>query len=538
VILIDRISVRAKLWVLGASLIGIAVLLWAGGFWIAQRLAGQAEHMAGTLQEVSKAGDLARLTEIDFKKQVQEWKDMLLRGQDPEQMRSHRQAFEADEKLVDEHLATLKLALNGLGLATSQETDRVLAEHRTLGGKYRAALATWKDGDPLAYRAVDAQLKGIDRPMTAAVRTLGESTFQQSGAAALRERARIQATIRWSNLLNGLLLAAAIALAVGIVQQISTRIRLCLGEVTQGISRMVAGDFSREVGIHSQDELGRMAEEFNHLQGNFQDLFSQLRDASAQVASGSTELSATAGEVAQTAQEIAHFSETQRAATEHTAAAVTQFSGAIQEVAGSVRTSNVRIEAMVQSADEGARKGAATVAAMQGIHGNAKAISNILMVITEIANQTNLLSLNAAIEAAKAGEHGRGFAVVAEEVRKLAERSAAAAEETLALIGQTHKAMEAGLATVTGTETALKALQQDIQVVAGLSRQIGHASAEQHRTSEELARQTDESFAATQRSAAASHQLNATVEEVNKTAGHLARISEGLAASLARFKTA
>ncbi len=537
-ILIDNISMRAKLWVLGASLIAISVLLWAGGFGFARHQAGQAAHMTETLQEVSRAGDLARLTEIDFKKQVQEWKDMLLRGQDPEQMSSHRKAFEADEKLVDAHLAALKQALHGLGLTTDQAADRVLAEHQALGTKYRAALATWKAGDPLAYRAVDAQLKGIDRPMTAAVRDLGESTFQLSGAIALRERAGIQATIRWSNLLNGLLLVVALALAVGIVQQISARIRLSLGEVTEGISRMVAGDFSREVGVHSQDELGRMAGEFNHLLGNFQDLFRQLRDASAQVASGSTELSATAGEVAQTAQEIARFSETQRAATEHTAAAVTQFSGAIQDVAGSVRTSNARIEAMLQAAEAGAQKGAATVAAMQGIHQNAQAISRILMVITDIANQTNLLSLNAAIEAAKAGEHGPGFAVVAEEVRKLAERSAAAAEETLGLIGKTHKAMEAGLATVAGTETALKSLQQDIQVVAGLSRHIGQASAEQHRTSEELARQTDESSAATQRSAAASHELNATVEEVHRTAGHLARISEGLAASLARFKTA
>jgi len=193
---------------------------------------------------------------------------------------------------------------------------------------------------------------------------------------------------------------------------------------------------------------------------------------------------------------------------------------------------------MVQSADEGARKGAATVAAMAVINDNAKQIANILMVITEIANQTNLLSLNAAIEAAKAGDQGKGFAVVAEEVRKLAERSAAAASQIVTLIGQSRTAMQEGLATVAGTEAALKDLRRDIQVVADLSRGIGVASEQQQRTSEDLAQRTEASAAATERSAAASHELTATVEEVNKTADYLARIADELAASLARFKTA
>jgi methyl-accepting chemotaxis protein len=535
--LLDRISVRAKLWVLGGSLIFIAVCLWAGGFYFTVRLADQATRMRTILQEVAKAGDLARQSQIEFKNQVQQWKDMLIRGQNPVEMADHRSGFEQREKLVDEKLAALRQALAGLGTTTVQVVDQALAEHQSLGRKYRAALATWKAGDPLAYRAVDGQLKGVDRPMGESLQTLAETTFLQSRLIELREQAAIKSTIRWNTLFNGILLAAGIVLAALIAQTITARIRRSLLEVSHGIGRMVAGDFSLGVQVHSLDELGVMAGDFNRLQTSFQELFGQLRDASAQVASGSTELSATAGEVAQTAEEIARFSETQRASAEHTAAAVTQFSRSIQEVTGHVRTSNSRIGTMVESAGDGARKGAATVAAMEVINGNAKDIAGILSVITEIANQTNLLSLNAAIEAAKAGEQGKGFAVVAEEVRKLAERSAAAAREIDALIGQTHTAMGEGMATVAGTEASLKVLQQDIQVVAGISRDIGVASEEQHRTSEELARRAEESTRATERSAAASHQLTATVEEVNKTAGHLAHIADELASSLARFKT-
>jgi methyl-accepting chemotaxis protein-1 (serine sensor receptor) len=534
---LDRISVGAKLKVLAGSLVFIALCLWGCGFWFTRRLAAGAEGMRTALEQVARAGDQTRLAQIAFKDQVQQWKDLLLRGHDPEARAGHRRGFEDKERQVDEELAALRATLAAFQPGLQPAVDRALDQHRALGERYRAALAAWKPGDALAHRTLDGRVKGVDKPMAAAIQALAEGVFLEVRQVELRERAAMAATARWNALANGALLAAGIVLATLASGIIARRILGGLGTVTAGIERMAAGDFSQDVPVRSRDELGRMAADFNRLRAVLRELLAQLRAAGDQVASGSAELGATAGEVAQTAQEVARLSEDQRAGAEETAAAVQEFSGSTREVAGHAQVSGQRLAAMVEAAADGARKGEATVAAMELISRTSADIAGVLGVITEIANQTSLLSLNAAIEAAKAGDQGKGFAVVAGQVRQLAERSAAATSQIAALVAKTRRAMDEGQATVAGTDAALRGLGRDIQAVAGLAREIGAAAEEQDRTAQDLARRTEAASAATGRSAAASQQLTATVDEVNRTADHLARIAEQLAASLARFRT-
>ena len=534
--LLDRISVRAKLWLLAGSLMLISTILWGAGYWLAHRLAVQAEGQAATLLQVARAGDLARQAQNDFKSQVQEWKDILVRGHDPAQMTKYRAGFEKSEKAVVDDFASLKAALTELGIATD-EVDATLREHRALGERYRGALATWKDGDPLAYRAVDTQLKGIDRPMNAAMGAMAVKTFAEAKAIEARERARMADLVRFGGIFKTALLVVGMLFAFLFARAILGRILRAMREVTEGMERMVAGDFTQGVEVRSEDELGQMAKDFNAMLTRFQDLFRQLRDASSRVASGSTELSATAGEVARASGEIARFAENQRRTSELTAAAMTEFAASIQQVSGNVRSSQSRTEAMVKAAAEGARQGGATVAAMQAIRQATNDMVKAVKVIQDLARQTNLLALNAAIESAKAGAHGKGFGVVAEEVRKLAEHSAVAAKQIGDLIHQTEEAMETGLHTVEATDATLRLIQEDISAVVSSAREIGAATEEQSRTSTDVARQVEESAQATERSAAASAELAQTVEEVNRTSEYLANLAEELSASLARFKT-
>ena len=533
---LDRISVRAKLWLLAGSLMVAAIILGLASFYVAHRLADQSSSLAATMGKVAKAGDMARVAQNDFKKQVQEWKDILVRGHDPAQMAKYKTAFDKSEKEVQDDFAKLKVQMQDLGIPT-EALDKAQQEHQKLGAKYREALATWKDKDPLAYRSVDGQLKGIDRPMNEAIGALAEHTFTESKRIEEREKTAMADLVRLGTIINGTILAASLVLGFIIATAVMGRIQRSLKDVSEGMARMVAGDFSRGVDVRSADELGQMAKNFNSMVKRFQELFGQLRDASTRVASGSTELSATAGEVARATGEIAQFSEGQRRDTELTATAMTQFSASIQVVAENVRNSHVRTETMVKAAAEGATQGGATVKAMQAIRQATQEMVKAVKVIQDLARQTNLLALNAAIESAKAGVHGKGFAVVAEEVRKLAEHSAGAAKQIGDLINQTEEAMQEGIRTVEATDATIRTIQENITAVVSDSQEIGAATEQQARTSDEVARQVEESAASTERSAAASTELAHTVEEVNRTAEYLANIAEELSTALAKFKT-
>ena len=291
-------------------------------------------------------------------------------------------------------------------------------------------------------------------------------------------------------------LVVAITLGLTITRSITRPVLLGVGFA----EAVAAGDLTRELAISQKDEIGQLAAALNSM-------VRRLRETVGKVQSTSDNVAARAQVLSGNASEMSQGSTAQASAAEEASSAMEEMSANIRQSADNAgQTERIAVQS-AGDAQEGGRAVEETVAAMKEIAGK-------ISIIEEIARQTNLLALNAAIEAARAGEHGKGFAVVASEVRKLAERSQAAAAE----IGKLS------INSVRVAETAgqmLARMVPDIQRTADLVQEISAASREQETGVEQVNQAIQQLNQVTQQNAAASEEMTATSNELSSLAGRL-----------------
>jgi methyl-accepting chemotaxis protein len=429
--------------------------------------------------------NLARSAQLDFKKQVQEWKDTLLRGNDPELFKKYSDQFAQREATVDADLASLQKLFAGAGVDTKL-VDQSLSEHQKLGAQYRTALKAYDSTNAASCFVVDKLVKGIDRPATDAIDAIVTQVqqFEADTTKATEEQfhkttARIQFLV-----VLGLLSGVVFAVGFGWV-------------LIRSLSRQLFG------------------------------LAENLGETSREVA-------AAASQVSTTSQSLAQGSGEQAAAIEETSASLEELSSMTRRNAENSQKANELSKQTRVAADKGAEDMQAMSAAMQAIKTSSDDIAKIIKTIDEIAFQTNILALNAAVEAARAGEAGMGFAVVADEVRNLAQRSAQAAKETAAKIEGAISKTSQGVTlsdkvshTLTDIVTKARQVDELAAEVASASREQTQGITQINSAVAQMDKVTQNNAASAEESAAAAEELNAQAEVMKQSVGELMKLVGG-----------
>jgi methyl-accepting chemotaxis protein len=317
------------------------------------------------------------------------------------------------------------------------------------------------------------------------------------------------------------------------------------------ISRDIAkgeGDLTKRVPAEGNDEIAHMGKYFNEFIEKLQQMIKKVAHVTDKVASASVELSATA-------EEISKGTDTLTSRASQTAAAVEEMNATVGQVAQNSGKAASLAQDTVKTAQEGGTVVSSTISGMQqlseAVSNSATIISDlgkssdqigeIVRTIEDIADQTNLLALNAAIEAARAGEQGRGFAVVADEVRKLAERTTKATKEIGDMIRQiqhdTRGAVDsmqqgtqkvtAGVDLVNKTGEALSQIVRMVSESADMIRQIAVASEQQSVATQQIASDIENVAKVTKESSSGAHESAKASQDLSQLAVELQGIVGG-----------
>lgn len=416
-----RVSLRRQILALG---IGSTLMVGAVALIALLALGRQVSQYEYLLDNDVAAALEADKVVLGFKRQVQEWKNVLLRGHDPAQLDKYWQRFEEHQRNIQ--TSARELAMRDIPREAKDKIQRFQAEHQAMFSKYSSGKQAFISAG-FDHKAGDRAVSGIDRQPTKDL----EQASELITASVKRRQAELTDATQSVFVMAAVCLTLLMVLIALVSAYIGGRkIAQPVSEMVAHLDRLVHGDFSSQVNYFGADEMGRMADAIRTLQAKLQGSTDKLVAVTENLHSASDSMSELAGQ-------IEDGTQGQYARTEKSASAMTELSCTAKEVAehasnakrlsdqadsaalGGENVMNEAIVTMTQMKEQIAN----TANVILSLEENTSEVGKVLDVIRGIAEQTNLLALNAAIEAARAGEQGRGFAVVADEVRTLAQRT-------------------------------------------------------------------------------------------------------------------
>ncbi|WP_130928855.1 methyl-accepting chemotaxis protein [Pseudomonas sp. Sample_20] len=534
-------SLRTQiLALLSGSLLAILLIALACFHFLSNGVQSYSQLIAGPLH-TSQLIDEANL---QFKVQVQEWKNVLLRGKQPADLAKYWSQFEERQRDVQNILGELA-GQKGIEANLKSRIERLREEHRQLGTAYQKGRDAYvvAGGDPSAG---DAAVKGVDRATSEQMSALVAELREQGTSQSALISASAERTV-WL----GLLVMLASGLLIGLLSLwlVSRNLIEPIRNLIDYVTRLSRGQLAERVVSERRDELGNLAAAANTLRDFLADTFTRLQRSAGDLDSASGELNAIATTMAGGTSE--QFNRTDQVAT-----AMNEMSATAQEVARHAADAARAADDADQSAQQGEKVMQTTIHSITQMRGeiantatvirrletDSGRIGKVLEVIRGIAEQTNLLALNAAIEAARAGEAGRGFAVVADEVRNLAQRTAESIIEINQIIQNVQtgavdaaQAIESGQARsdesveqVTQAGAMLERITLAVEAIRDMNRQIATAAEEQTSVAEDISRNLTEitAIASTnldnvQRTESASQNLHGLSGQLNEVTARL-----------------
>ena len=526
-------------------LLGAALL--AGGTastYLMFRCAGISASYAGILHGEIAQAEQVRVLQVTFKKQVQAWKDILLRGKDDAALSKYETEFHSlaaqVQSICDPLLSRIGDAQARSGLESFER------QHQQLDAQYETALAGYQQSRDFAQ--ADTALKGKDRAPTdsldqvvSRLSALAESVPEAEAARLNREQGVLIAVL-------ALLWVALGAWSVVFARSLGIR----MGKGVHFVRTIADGDLTAAAPEEGRgDELGtlieamgQMRDRLSQMVGEIQSVADALGFGAGNVSSSSYEIAAAVteqrGQSAQVAAALEEMIASAREVTQHCHEAAQRASDTGNLASGSCHS----VEAVAQEVRALAAEAQSNALTVQQLGERSRKIGQVVTLIQEIAGQTNLLALNAAIESARAGEHGRGFAVVAGEVRRLAERTTAATKEiaeavesiqqgtqhAVDSIRESSERVEKSVATADAAAHSLTVLGASTDEVRQRIAQIAQASEEQTQASG-LVGQSMNEIATSITASSEGAELS------SKTAHELVKLAEQLTEHSRQFKT-